>query len=95
MSKKSQTCFKVVKYLASPNYLSYMLELPTLMGSTSVDSVFLIWDNPDNGRFKGVEKNDMTVEEYKKWLTDLVKKIVDPMPQDLKNDILRDQRHLL
>ena len=95
MSNKSQTCFKVVKYLASPSYLSYMLELPTLMGSTSVDSVFLIWDNPNTCKCMAIEKNDMTVEQYKKWLTDLVKEVVESMPQELKNDILRDQLYLL
>jgi hypothetical protein len=95
MTEKAETCFKLVKYLDSPSYLTYMLNLPTMMGVDSVDSTFLIWDNPHTGESKVVKKKDMAVEEYQKWLTDLVEKYVTSMPEEVKTAILRDQRHLL
>jgi len=95
MTEKAETCFKLVKYLDSPSYLTYMLNLPTVMGVDSVDSTFLIWDNPHTGESKVVKKKDMAVEEYQKWLTNLVEKYVTSMPEKVKTAILRDQRHLL
>jgi len=95
MTEKAETCFKLVKYLDSPSYLTYMLNLPTVMGVDSVDSTFLIWDNPHTGESKVVKKKDMTVEEYQKWLTNLVEKYVTSMPEKVKTAFLIGQSHLL
>ena len=95
MSKKAVTCFKLVKYLESPTYLSYMMNLPTMMGVDSIDSTFLVWEDPDTNICKFLKKKDMTVEEYKKWLTDLVEKYDTSMPEEVKTAFLSEQSHLL
>jgi hypothetical protein len=94
MTKKAVLCFKVVKYLDTPSYFDYMLNLPTVMGVDSVDATFLLWDDPDTGESQVLNKKDLTVEEYKKWLTYEVEKLTK-MPKKVKTAFLIGQSHLL
>lgn len=89
-------CFKVAKHFASPSgaYLEYMLNLPEMMKCATVNATFLLFDNPDTQVSTYQQKKGMTIEEYKKWLTELLEPL-EKMPKKLKNDLVRTHRHLL